>query len=142
MSPPNTLEKVLDMLDYSWGCWTWSKGLSKGTRYAVVNVNGQRVYVHRYVYEQVVGPVPEGLELDHLCRNRACVRPDHLEPVTHKVNTHRGEAPGVVARLTDTCARGHVGDWYEYGGRRWCRGCKRPRNAADQRRYREARVVR
>src|SRR5690554_7462425 len=61
------------------------------------------LYGHRVMYESFVGPIPEGLHLDHLCRNRACVRPDHLEPVTNKENVHRG-----LAGPKSRCKRGHA----------------------------------
>jgi hypothetical protein len=69
-------------------CWTWSRALNdKG--YGVVSRNGRLIGAHRFVYEALIEPVPEGLELDHLCFNSACVNPDHLEPVTHLVNMRR-----------------------------------------------------
>ena len=75
------------------GCWVWQTGLSNG--YGSYSPGGKSKQAHIYVYELLVGPVPEGLELDHLCRVTACVNPDHLEPVTHLVNVHRGASgPG------------------------------------------------
>src|SRR5262245_4852943 len=80
-------------------CWTWTGPLHENgyglfTRYVAgfKRTDPRRVLTrraHRLSYEMFVGPIPRGLELDHLCRNRACVRPDHLEPVTHKVNCRR-----------------------------------------------------
>lgn len=71
------------------GCWLWQLSLNnKG--YGRINVNGVVEYAHRVFYKRHNGEIPEGLELDHKCSNRACVNPDHLEPVTHTVNLRRG----------------------------------------------------
>jgi len=74
------------------GCWEWIAGKSK-SGYGSLNVAGKRRRAHTVSYEMVNGPVPDGLYLDHICRNRGCVRPDHLRPVTHKQNMeHRDKA--------------------------------------------------
>lgn len=74
------------------GCWQWMAARTpKG--YGQFAPHRRHVYAHRYVYELVVGPIPEGLTIDHLCRNRGCVRPDHLEVVTRGENTRRGATP-------------------------------------------------
>ena len=71
------------------GCWT-IPGKSNNAGYTQVAYNSKWHLAHRIAYQILVGPIPEGLDLDHLCRNRACVRPDHLEPVTRSENIQRG----------------------------------------------------
>lgn len=79
-------------------CWLWTGYISKG--YGLMSM-GNRVQrpAHIVVYEHLVGPIPDGLELDHLCRVKRCVNPDHLEPVTHAVNCQRAVA---IRRLATT----------------------------------------
>lgn len=72
-------------------CWIWpAKNQGKMARYAKIRVGKTIVYAHRVAYEAFRGPIPEGLEIDHLCRNTRCVNPFHLEPVTHAENLIRG----------------------------------------------------
>jgi len=89
----------------------------------------------------LVGPIPAGLQLDHLCRNRACVRPDHLEPVRSRENTLRGFGPSAINARKTVCAHGHPFDEANTGrspnGRRFCRECGRIRARAYQARRRD-----
>ena len=71
------------------GCWVWTAAKHR-TGYGSVWSAGQMQRAHRVCYEATVEPIPEGLEIDHLCRNRDCINPDHLEPVTQKENIGRG----------------------------------------------------
>jgi hypothetical protein len=98
---------------------------------------------HRVAYEALIGPIPDGLQLDHLCRNRACVNPLHTEPVTQIENIRRGEAgvpSGSQQRAKTHCPQGHPysqGNTYiRKNGHRMCRTC----NAAAQRRLRRRNI--
>lgn len=114
------------------GCWNWTGATNSG--YGNFNLgHGTWVAAHRFSYEHLIGDVPQHLELDHLCRNRACVNPWHLEPVTHAVNMQRSMAPSSVTARTGICRRGHVhaqvGLYVSPDGRRFCRGCIAVRDA-------------
>lgn len=103
-------------------CWP-HRGALNPNGYGSAGLGNQ---VHRLAYEALVGPVPAGLELDHLCRNRACYNPAHLEPVTHAENMRRA----VIARNGgDQCPHGHPYDepntYRSPSGRRVCRTCTR-----------------
>ena len=111
-------------------CWIWTAATAQG--YGRINAGGRGVplQAHRVAYELLVGPIPEGLELDHLCRDRRCVNPQHLEPVTHRENLLR--APSSNGRK-ERCKRGHEFDAENTirrtraeGGRE-CRRCKEAR---------------
>lgn len=86
--PPRFWDKVYP--EPNTGCWLWGAATSKG--YGRYNHQRQGRWAYVVSYAELVGPVPEGLELDHLCRQPACVYPEHLEPVTHLVNVARGDA--------------------------------------------------
>jgi hypothetical protein len=89
------------------GCWTWT-GSRIHNGYGKVKVNGLQVVSHRASYEALVGPIPDGMQLDHLCRNRACINPDHLEPVSKRENLLRGIGPTAVNAAKSACVRGHL----------------------------------
>jgi hypothetical protein len=131
------------------GCWLFDGGgsgkLGYGKHYmGRANGRGVQVYAHRLSYEHHVGPIPEGLELDHLCRNPFCVNPQHLEPVTHLVNMQRGRT-GWNTREKTHCPQGHpyegdnliAGRNGKYPARR-CRTCVQQRTAQAYQRDRQA----
>ena len=78
------------------GCWTW-QGACTPRGYGLMRVGAKMVYAHREYYEREVGPIPDGLDLDHLCRNTRCIRPSHQEPVTRAENVRRGLAAKLTA---------------------------------------------
>lgn len=99
-------------------CWNWN-GTKSRKGYGRFSFQGRGVSAHRFAYSEFVGPIPEDLELDHLCRNRACVNPAHLEPVTHKVNVLRSpDNPIAIGANRETCAAGHPLEPYRDGKRR------------------------
>lgn len=107
---PRTLEQRITGLrqtsETAGACWLWD-GEMKGNGYGRVSVKGKNRLAHRAVYEHLRGPIPDGLVLDHLCRNRACVNPDHLEPVTNAINIMRGVGVGAVNAAKTHCVHGH-----------------------------------
>ena len=120
------------------GCWLWTGYLSEDG-YGIFKLPSGAVKAHRWSFERQVGPIASGLELDHVCRNRACVNPAHLEPVTHQQNMERG----VYFNSSKTaCLRGHPFDeqntGYSSSGKRYCKECSRAHNReyARQRRAR------
>jgi hypothetical protein len=118
------------------GCWVIDGHLTTG--YGLIAWEGERYLAHRASYYAFVGDVPEGLDLDHLCRNRTCINPKHLEPVTRSENLLRGK---LGYELGGTCRNGHLltPDTLEIGkgarGTNRCRTCRR----ATVQRYEEKR---
>jgi hypothetical protein len=119
------------IIQHAEGCWEWPGGtVMNGYGALNVRLGGKddpkvMLLVHRVAYEHYVGPIPEGLEIDHLCRNNNCCRPDHLEPVTHAENMLRGNWKGDDV----PCPRGHVGRFSRTKNTqgRKCLECKRER---------------
>ena len=109
-------------------CLLWT-GHTNSKGYSTVQVLGVRVYIHRLAYMVHVGPIPDGLTIDHLCRNKRCVNPDHLEAVTNKVNILRGLGVTAQNKRKTHCKRGHPLEGVNLrllpGGGRACRTCLR-----------------
>jgi hypothetical protein len=134
-------ERLFSKVDATGICWLWTRAKARNG-YGVINLgrqSGTRV-VHRVVWELLVGPIPDGTELDHVCRVRACCNPDHLEPVTRAVNVARGSRRAGAQRQTQ-CRNGHrftPENTLPNGLRgRACRECKNDAN----RRYRARKKI-
>jgi hypothetical protein len=107
------------------GCWLWTSALTRDGYGQFMTDHS--VLAHRWSYEHYVGPIPAGLQLDHLCRVRSCVNPRHLEPVTNRENCYRG-----LKGPTATCARGHsVWILRRDAGRR-CLICRKAKDQASR----------
>lgn len=127
-NPKDTFEKHFEKGD---GCWEWRSRIDPGTGYG----RTRQGWAHWISYERYVGPIPDGLQIDHLCRNRKCVNPEHLEAVTPRVNMLRGNAPSAIVVRTNRCKRGHeLTEENVYRrpdtGTRQCRACIRLRTQA------------
>ena len=123
------------------GCWLWT-GWTGRRGYGAVGRGGSKFQTHRIAYELLVGAIPNGLELDHLCRTPPCLNPEHLEPVTRLENQRRAFlAVGHHQSKKTHCLRGHpfnLFNTYFHGGSRQCRVCK---NLSEKAKRREAQRI-
>ena len=123
------------------GCWLWTGAICEDGygRFHVDGHNGRAVLAHRWTYQETHGEIAQGKQIDHLCRRRRCVRPDHLEVVTQAENIARGEGFSARNSRTTHCVHGHPfdpRDTYVNPHRRYCRECNRQkvaRYASEQR---------
>jgi hypothetical protein len=128
-------QRFWEKVEFTEYCWNWVACRHKDG-HGKIGKNGKTFYAHRIAYELLVGPIPDGLVLDHICRNTSCVNPIHLEPVTQKINTNRGISPPALQLLITHCPLGHEyneENTYHWRGHRRCRIC----NAIKAKEYRD-----
>jgi hypothetical protein len=135
------LNRLIVNLEQRGECWAWTRSKNKDG-YGQISVMHAMVRTHQVAYELFIGPVPEGLQLDHRCRVRCCANPWHLEPVTSAENTRRGNASLSLPDRSQwtRCKNGHAFDErntyvHPVTGYRNCRRCRADR----QKRYDDAR---
>lgn len=119
---PAEMDRFWAKVDKTDGCWNWT---GSGNVYGTFRFDGESGPAHRFAYERLIGPIPDGLHIDHLCNNQRCVNPAHLEPVTRSENERR--------KYGDRCKRGHEftpENTYIRPGRgtRSCKTCQRYRD--------------
>lgn len=128
----NTIHSILEKVQpiTESGCWV-SDLVPQRDGYCMVAFRGKKLMLHRVIYEQLKATIPDGYELDHICRVRCCVNPDHLEVVTPRENTLRSKNPAAIGAARETCIYGHIFDGVEKQKnglpRRKCSVCMRAR---------------
>lgn len=128
MSRSSLEDRFLDKVELADDCWFWQAATDRDG-YGWFKVHGRMTYAHRFSYEYFIGPIPDGLVIDHLCRNPSCVNPDHMEPVTNRVNIFRGDTPARRNKEKTHCIHGHPftpeNTAITRKGERVCRTCSR-----------------
>jgi excisionase family DNA binding protein len=125
-TPKPEAERFWAKVDKTDTCWNWTASTRSDYGRFSLGHRKQLVQAHRWSYENLVGPIPDGLQIDHLCRNRKCVNPAHLEPVTSRENTMRGFGPSALSARKTSCVNGHrltPENIYLWRGSRKCRTC-------------------
>lgn len=129
MIKKQTIEDIVTQYTKVGECWEFHNIDTEG--YGRTFLNGKQKRAHRIFYEYFKEPIPKGLVIDHLCRNHACVNPNHLEVVTIKVNNNRGIGVNTINRLKTHCSGGHlftedtIYESYLKKGERRCKICTR-----------------
>lgn len=127
MNTRPVLERFYDKVLFTTDCWEW-QGHIIHNGYGQFGLNSKVVGSHRFAYELYNGKIPQGMTVDHLCRNRKCCNPEHLEIVTNKENILRGIGITAINSKKTHCKRGHPlsGDnLYKYKNMRECKKCSR-----------------
>ncbi len=128
---PSMEERFWAKVNKTENCWLWTGSMDK-YGYGRFKVRGKLVLAHRFAYELARGLIPGELETDHLCRNRRCIKVDHLEAVTHQVNSLRGFGVGAQNARRPACLHGHLFDLLNThflpDCERVCRICDRERH--------------
>ena len=136
-------ERFWAKVEITEGCWLWTASRTPDG-YGKLKVAGRWGRAHRVAYEQLVGPIPDGLQIDHLCRVRHCVNPAHMEPVTCRENLMRGDTVTARNAAKTHCPQGHPLEAGNLGlselrrGKRACLICSRERTREWMRAWREA----
>lgn len=136
----NNLQKIMEKVQVTDNCWLWN-GFVAPTGYGRVKIHYKFRHAHRVIYELLVEEISEDLVLDHLCRNRQCVNPNHLEPVTVKENIMRGVGLASINAKKTHCKRGHAfdeGNTYTLKNKRYCRICERAKTKRLRQQKRES----
>lgn len=124
----NPVDRIINKIEPQGDCWIW-KGIISYKGYGLINVNQQKRKAHRYSYTHFINKIPDGMTIDHLCRVRACVNPDHLEVVTLVENIRRGL---IFRQPKKQCNYGHPlidnNLYINYRGHRSCLKCNRKRS--------------
>lgn len=127
---PAQIERFWSCVQRSDGCWLWTSALDRdgyGRFRAKIAGRPLQTGAHRVAFVLLRGPIPDGLQLDHTCREKRCVRPDHLEPVTIAENRRRSDVATGRLSARSACANGHAFSEqtvYQDGGARRCRVCR------------------
>lgn len=137
LMPESAWPRFWAKVDATGDCWEWAAArFPRGYGQFRVWPSDNHSLAHRVVWEMLVGPIPEGFEIDHRCLNVGCVNPDHLEPVPQLVDLMRSGAWSAVNARKKKCVKGHIYNAENtrmYRGRRQCRACDRARPRREQR---------
>ena len=124
----NPSERFFEKVEKTDSCWIW-KGNLNPMGYGRFTVRYSYIYAHRFSYELVNGPIQEGMQIDHLCRNTSCVNPFHLDAVSAQMNNSRSTSPSARNKIKTHCKNGHIfnlqNTYINPDGDRECRECRK-----------------